>query len=85
MAAGAKIALYALSSDPGEYYAGRTFAMEVQERSGGLAAWGIISLYPCIDLRDGRESLLMSTCGEISGRCACAPGRFDREECIILS
>ncbi|MFA9452990.1 MAG: glycoside hydrolase family 3 protein [Candidatus Aminicenantaceae bacterium] len=39
LAAGAKIALYALSSDPGEYYAGRTFAMEVQERSGSLSVF----------------------------------------------
>jgi len=39
LAAGAKIALYALSSDPGEYYAGRTFAREVQERSGGLSVF----------------------------------------------
>ncbi len=39
LAAGAKIALYALSSDPGEYYAGRTFAREVQERSGRLSVF----------------------------------------------
>lgn len=39
LAAGAKIALYALSSDPGEYYAGRTFAREVQERSGSLSVF----------------------------------------------
>ena len=39
LSSGSRIALYALSSDPGEYYAGRTFAREIRERSGGLSVF----------------------------------------------
>jgi beta-N-acetylhexosaminidase len=36
---GARVALYSLSSDPGEYYAGRTLFREMRESCGGLTVF----------------------------------------------